>query len=135
MDKIRKNAVLMGLFFFILSTSSYFYDSGSESESVKNAVQPFARQIFGGSVDDVISGIAAILFIFVTLIFYLMAWKNSKKTLAMFLAMYFLELVTSIFPWELVVSLRAVSFFDSVSCLADGVILCCLLLSKYEVKK
>jgi len=131
MEKVRKNAVLAGLIFFVISTLLPFIDSGSDSESVKMAIEPFVFPVFGEST-EIVSGIAALIFLIASLGFYFFAWRNSKKAIWLFCTVYGSLFFVLLAEWGLKVQMGITEYIGSISCAADGIILCCLLFSSYE---
>jgi hypothetical protein len=132
-DKLRKNAAIAGFSFFLLALIGSLFDSAYQSETIQNAIEPFTVYVFGDYSGD-ISSFANLLYFIVSFVFYLMAWKGAKNTFWMFFVMYGLSLFVLVIPWHLQVENGLIFFLGYVSCVADGVILCCLLLSESQSK-
>jgi hypothetical protein len=135
MDKLRKNAVLASLAFLIIDLILVLsYDSGSNNAMVKRAIEPFVFRVFG-ELSDIHSVLFGILLLGATIGFYFTAWRNSYKAIWFYLITLGFALLWFILEWGLEVNMGISNFLWSLQSIADGVILCCLLISKYEIKK
>jgi len=97
-DDLRKRASFLGLLFFITSAVIPFYDPGSDSVLVKDALEPFVTPMLGAYTDTAV-GILALLYLSSNLIFYFLAWRNSKNTLWFLYLTYALDLMIVSINW------------------------------------
>jgi len=132
-EKLRKYASIAGFSFLLLALIGSLFDSAHQSEAIQNAIEPYTVYFFGDYSED-ISSFASLLYIIISFVFYLMAWKGAKNTFWMFFVMYGLSLFILVVPWHLQVENGLIFFLGYASCVADGVILCCLLLSQSQSK-
>jgi hypothetical protein len=130
-DNLRKKASLVGLFFFIASATVPFFDAGSDSPAVKSAIDPFVTPMLGGYTDVAVA-ILVIFYLIGNLVFYFMAWRNSKKVIWFFYLIYSLSLLIVLAEWGLEVQLGITEFLGTLACVADGIIFACVLISRNE---
>ncbi len=128
LENIRKKATLAGLFFFITSTLAAFLDVGSDSEVVVNAIKPFTFLIFG-EFTILFVGVLALIYFLGNFIFYFLAWKNYKSAIWVLASIYLIQLLMMLAQWGLEVQMGLTNYLGTISSLADGAILCCLLLT------
>ena len=131
MDRVRKNATLAGLFFFFASALVPFFDSASESDAVVSAVKPFTKPMLGDMTGMTV-GLLGLSYLIATLIFYWLAWKNHKRAILTLVLVYVFQLLPMLVEWSLEVQLGITNYLGSLSCLADGVILCCLIMARQD---
>ena len=134
MEKIRKNAVLVGLTFYIISVIVSSLDSGSDNEIVRQAIEPFIYRILGQNSDEFVL-LVGLLYFLCNPVFYYLAWKNSKYAIWLFFAIYVLNLLLVLAEWGIHVQMGITEYLGSISCVADGVILCCLILALNQIKQ
>jgi hypothetical protein len=134
MEKIRKNAVLVGLIFYTISIVMSIFDFGNNNEIVKQAIEPFIYRELGQNTDDFILSVSLLYFL-CNPVFYYLAWKNSKHAIWLFFVIYVLNLLLVLAEWGIHVQMGIIEYLGSISYVADGVILCCLILALNQVKQ
>jgi len=130
-DNLRKKGSLVGLFFFITSAIFPFFDTGSDSPAVKNAIEPFVTPMLGDNT-EIATVIIALLYLIGSLVFYFMAWHNSRKVIWFLYLTYSLHLLSVLVNWGVQVQLGMTEFLGTLSCVADGVIFACVVISRNE---
>lgn len=130
---LQKRAVILALFFYILSLSYPFIDPTGQINELNIVIDKFSVPLFG-DLNLWLAGISAFLGLGLYFIFYFLAYRNSFKAFYFFIAATFFIFITLVSDMGPQLNSGVISILETFGCIFDGMIIGCLLLGRVNEK-
>jgi hypothetical protein len=124
---LQKRATIAGLFFYISSIAYAFIDPTGNIKELNQYIELLAIPLFGDFNLWVVS-VSALSSLGLYLAFYILAYRNSKKSIYVFACATFFACIVFIADMGPQVDSGINAIIELLACTADGIIIACLLL-------
>jgi hypothetical protein len=126
---LQKRAVILGLFFYVLSIAYVFFDPANDIKELNQIIEKFQLPLFG-EFNTWIVGLSAILSLGFYFVFYFLAYRNSKKAVPIFIAATFCACIALISDMGPQIDSGVNTIITLLASTIDGIILACLLIDE-----
>ncbi len=126
---LRKSSTIIGGLFFLLSVIVGAFTSYDDLPIIKNFLDETRFFILPRDWASQAGFYLALIYFIANAAFYFLSWSGGKLAIPFFVMTYTISIAFFLVEWSPIIQLGVISLFDSISCVADGVIFCCLLLS------
>ena len=126
---LQKRAVILGLFFYVLSIAYVFFDPTDDIKELNQLIEKFQIPLFG-EFNTWVVGLSALLSLGLYFMFYFLAYRNSKKAVPIFIAATFYACIVLISDMGPQIDSGVNTIIALLASTIDGIILACLLIDE-----